>query len=57
MQRLKAAEYGCSVVKVQITAVFEFSPFVKAFKKAGLFPFNPKAVDREEVAPATIYRL
>jgi hypothetical protein len=27
-----------------------------AFKKTGIFPFNPKTVDREEVAPATIYR-
>ena len=27
-----------------------------AFKKTGIFPFNPKAVDREEIAPATIYK-
>jgi hypothetical protein len=33
--------------------------FTAAFKKTGIFPFNPKlakAVDREEVAPATIYK-
>jgi hypothetical protein len=27
-----------------------------AFKKTGIFPFNPKAVDREGVASAIIYR-
>jgi hypothetical protein len=27
-----------------------------AFKKTGIFPFNPKAVDREEIVPATIYK-
>jgi hypothetical protein len=32
------------------------SNLTAAFKKTGIFPFNPKAVDREEIAPATIYK-
>jgi hypothetical protein len=52
---------GCKITKFNIGKL-SGTAYQKALSagnltlKTGIFPFNPKAVDREEVAPAIIYR-
>lgn len=55
---------GCKITKFNIGKLsgtayqkaLSAGNLTAAFKKTGIFPFNPKAVDREEIAPATIYK-
>ncbi|XP_052096626.1 uncharacterized protein LOC127731826 [Mytilus californianus] len=54
---------GCKITKFNIGQM-SCSPYQKglsaqnltsSFKKSGIYPFNPKAVDTTELAPATFY--
>jgi hypothetical protein len=55
---------GCKITKFNIGKLsgtayqkaLSAGNLTAAFKKTGIFPFNPKAVEREKVAPATIYK-